>query len=48
VPTMIAQTWFKPHIELSVAFEGGSSARPNPIPGPSPADPPSGALSREP
>ena len=33
VPTMIAQTWFKPDIETPVAFQSGSSANSNPPPG---------------
>lgn len=47
VPTMIAQTFFKPQIEPPVAFEVGSSAAPSPILGASPADPSSDPLSEE-
>jgi Kef-type K+ transport system membrane component KefB len=33
VPTMIAQAWFKPHIEPPVLFESSSQAKANPRPG---------------
>jgi len=48
VPTMIAQTWFKPRIEPSVVFQSGSPATRNPPPGASGQHPFPGPPPKEP
>jgi Kef-type K+ transport system membrane component KefB len=48
VPTMIAQTWFMPEIEPSVAFQSGSPATSNPPSGKSGDDPAPGPPPKEP
>ena len=48
VPTMIAQTWFKPDIEPPVAFESSSPATSNPPPGASGDHPVAGSPPKEP
>jgi len=48
VPTMIAQKWFKPEIEPSVAFESSSLATSNPPSGASGGRPFPGPASKEP